>query len=595
MSHLPNIPAARFTQARPNAAIPPDWLPYPYIDTLYDYTAYLSPTEPIASLPAGNLPVGEVAIIGAGAGGMAAAYELHRAGIKVTVLEATHRIGGRTWSQMFDRRGNAPPLWGELGAMRVPLSNKLFWYYAGQLGVKTGSFPDPGVAPTLLYYENRAYPWQPNQPPPGPFKQIQADFGAFAGQFIEKVWTPWYNGGAEPDRAQVIAAWQSYIDRYCNTSVYDALMAGLPQWTNREMDAFSALGVGSGGFGTQYRVGNLELLRNMLNKWEYEQQLIVGWQGDDGRFIPDGINGLTHLLYRKPVRMPNGKSASLESLRAVKSNSTVTKIEREGDPTSRALRVHWIDTLTHRRRSKSFAAVIVAVPTRSMEIDLGLTLPHGDDIDIGNEDVKNAMRSAYLIGSSKMLIRTKTKFWLDARGKPRPDMPQTIQTDELPRGIYCLDYPHTKQGVVIISYTWGDDSTKLTSVEPVARFKRFREIITRIHPAFGKELVPAHGDADILNVDWEDTPHYYGAFKLQLPGQERLLHAAYYQFLSVLDPDSDKGVYFAGDSVSWSGGWVEGALQTGINAACAVAQHLGATLRDNSPLTQNPHLYHYDK
>lgn len=592
MPYIPNLTVTRFAQARPTPVIPPDWLPYPYIDTLYDYTAYMNPDEPIAFFPAGKRPAGEVAIIGAGAGGMVAAYELLRAGIPVTVLEATNRIGGRTWSQMFDRRGGAPPLWAELGAMRVPLSSKLFWRYAKQFGAQTGAFPDPGIAPTLLYYQNQAYPWQPNQPPPGPFKQIQDDFETFAGQFIARVWTPWYNGGGAPDWSQVSAAWQAYIDQYRNTSVYDALLAGLPQWTNREMDAFSALGVGSGGFGTLYRVGQLELLRNLLNKWEYEQQLIVGWQGDDGKFIPDGINGLTHLLYRKPVPLSNARSASLESLGAVKRNSTVTKIERV--PQSGELRVRWTDNLTRRRRAKTFAAVIVAVPTRAMELDLGLTLPQGDAVDLGAQDIKNAMRTSYLIGSSKMLIRTKTKFWLDSKGQPRPDMPQTIQTDELPRGIYCLDYPHTKQGVVIISYTWGDDSTKLTSVEPVARFNQFREIITRIHSGFGKQLVPAHGDADILNVDWENTPHYYGAFKLQLPGQERLVHAAYYQFLSVLDPGSDKGVYFAGDSVSWSGGWVEGALQTGLNASCAAALRLGATLRDKSPLTQNPALYRYD-
>lgn len=589
MSHIPNLPHAQYAQARPNAAVPPDWLPTSYIDTLYDYTAYVNPDEPIASLPTNG---SEVAIIGAGAGGMVAAYELHRAGIQVTVLEATHRIGGRTWSEMFKRQPNMPPVWAEMGAMRVPLSNRLFWYYANQLGAKTGAFPDPGIAPTLLYYENQTYPWLSNQPPPGPFQQIQIDFGAFAMQFMEKVWTPWYNGGGEPDRAALIAAWQSYIDRYRNTSVYDAVMAGLPKWTNTEMDAFSALGVGSGGFGTQYRVGNLELLRNMLNKWEYEQQLIVGWQSDDGKFIPDGINGLTHLLYRKAVSLPNGKTASLKSLGAVKLNSRVNRIER--DAKTGKLRVHWTDNVSHRRRSKTFGAVIVAVPTRAMEIDLGLTLPQGNAVDLGDQDVKNAMRVAYLIGSSKMLIRTKSKFWLDAGGNPRPDMPQTIQTDELPRGIYCLDYPHTQQGVVVISYTWGDDSTKLTSVEPAARFKLFREIISRIHPAFGKQLVPANGDADILNVDWENTPHYYGAFKLHLPGQERLLHAAYYQFLSVLESQADKGVYFAGDSVSWSGGWVEGALQTGINAACAAAQHLGATLRDRSPLTQDPNLYTYE-
>jgi tryptophan 2-monooxygenase len=230
-----------------------------------------------------------------------------------------------------------------------------------------------------------------------------------------------------------------------------------------------------------------------------------------------------------------------------------------------------------------------------MQIDIGMTLPQGNAVDVGSENVKNTMRDLYVIGSSKMLIRTASKFWLDANGKARDDIPQSLQTDELPRGVYCLDYPHTGEGVVIISYTWGDDSTRLSAIEPVERFRKFKEILTRICPPFGESLVPANGDRDILNVDWEATQHYYGAFKLQLPGQEHLVQSSYYHFLSVLDPASDRGVYLAGDSVSWSGGWVEGALQTGVNAACAVAKRLGGTLREDSPLSQNAKRYNYGK
>jgi tryptophan 2-monooxygenase len=40
------------------------------------------------------------------------------------------------------------------------------------------------------------------------------------------------------------------------------------------------------------------------------------------------------------------------------------------------------------------------------------------------------------------------------------------------------------------------------------------------------------------------------------------------------DPDWNSGVYLAGDSVSFSGGWVEGALQTGIQAAICAIEHI---------------------
>jgi tryptophan 2-monooxygenase len=103
--------------------------------------------------------------------------------------------------------------------------------------------------------------------------------------------------------------------------------------------------------------------------------------------------------------------------------------------------------------------------------------------------------------------------------------------------------------------------------------------------------VPLHGE--ILTVDRDREPFYHGAFNLQYPGQEADLQAAYFQFLSVLDRDLDTGVYLAGDSVSWSGVWVEGALHTGINAACAAAKRLGGVLSPDSPLSQNPALDDY--
>jgi tryptophan 2-monooxygenase len=234
------------------------------------------------------------------------------------------------------------------------------------------------------------------------------------------------------------------------------------------------------------------------------------------------------------------------------------------------------------------SAVIVATTTRSMEITLGLTRPGSA---IAPDRVKDALRDLHMIDSSKMFIRTGTKFWLDARGGPIPGIPQNIQTDELPRGVYCLDYPQTDNGVVLMSYTWGDDSDKLLGLDVPTRFRKFKEVLGRINPRFAEGPVPVGGE--ILSIDWEAEPYYYGAFKLQYPGQEPAIHAAYYQFLSVLDPSADAGVYLAGDGVSWSGGWTEGALQTGLNAACAAARRLGGTLPPHSPLTQDPHRHHY--
>ncbi len=146
-----------------------------------------------------------------------------------------------------------------------------------------------------------------------------------------------------------------------------------------------------------------------------------------------------------------------------------------------------------------------------------------------------------------------------------------IQTDELCRGLYCLNYPGTDHGVVLVSYTWGDDSTKLLAIRDAEqRFCVLMDSLKRISPELAERLVEE--TIRVSNVDWELEPYYYGAFKLNQPGQDVWNQSMYYQFLSVLDRKSDTGVYLAGDSVSWSGGWIEGALQTGTNAAAAVVQ-----------------------
>ncbi|HKR11537.1 MAG TPA: NAD(P)/FAD-dependent oxidoreductase [Pyrinomonadaceae bacterium] len=545
-----------------------EFIAWPFVDTLYDYTQILNST-PLASFPSGP-PQNPVFIVGAGAAGMVAAYELLRAGIVPIVLEASDRIGGRNWSQDFQGSN----LFAEMGAMRVPVSNKVFWHYAGpgMFNLQTGPFPDPGVVPTNLYYENTLYDWKPGTLPPSPFTKITADFYGFMGPLLKNIWTPWMQ--EPPDLSQVQKVWQSYIDRYANMSVFEALRQGIPQWTTEDFTAFGALGVGTGGFGPFFTVDFLEMLRLLVNQFETSQ-----------KFIVDGFSQLTWNFYTQPVTMPNGTKESLQSLNAVLFNAPVSSV---GPGTGTNPSITYLDPNSKSPITTDASAIIVANTTRSMQISLGLTILEKPVI---SQPVRNALRDLHMMDTSKMFIRTATKFWLDKNGQPVPGIPQTIQTDELPRGVFCLDYPTTQNGIVLISYTWGDDSSKLLGLDVPARFETFKNILNIINPQFAQFLVPLNNE--ILNVDWQAEPYYFGGYKLQNPGQEPYIKAANYQFLDVLNPSVDTGIYLAGDGVSWSGGWTEGALQTGLNAACAAAQRIGGTVVADSPLTQDPNRYDY--
>jgi monoamine oxidase len=92
-----------------------------------------------------------VVILGAGIAGLVSAYELKRAGYRVTVLESRNRIGGRVWSirggDKVEQIGRpdqfasfAPGLYFNAGAARIPSTHRVILGYARRFGVKLETF-----------------------------------------------------------------------------------------------------------------------------------------------------------------------------------------------------------------------------------------------------------------------------------------------------------------------------------------------------------------------------------------------------------------------------------------------------------------------
>jgi monoamine oxidase len=92
-----------------------------------------------------------VVILGAGIAGLVSAYELRRAGYRVTVLEARDRIGGRVWTV---RKGDrivqtgrpdqlvrfSPGLYFNAGPQRIPSTHRVILGYARKFGVALEPF-----------------------------------------------------------------------------------------------------------------------------------------------------------------------------------------------------------------------------------------------------------------------------------------------------------------------------------------------------------------------------------------------------------------------------------------------------------------------
>ena len=92
-----------------------------------------------------------VVVLGAGIAGLVAAYELRRAGYRVTVLEARDRVGGRVWTvrggdpivqagRADQRAAFDQGLYFNAGAARIPTTHRVILGYARQFGVALEPF-----------------------------------------------------------------------------------------------------------------------------------------------------------------------------------------------------------------------------------------------------------------------------------------------------------------------------------------------------------------------------------------------------------------------------------------------------------------------
>ena len=514
----------------------------------------------LGELPAERLGQ-EVAIVGAGMAGMVAAYELMKLGLKPVVYEAS-RMGGRLRSQAFEGGQGAI---AELGGMRFPASSTAFFHYVNRLGLKTQPFPNPltpAAGCTVIDLEGQTH-----------WGRTLADLPPLFGEVAE-AWAQALEAGAgfnglqqalrERDAAKLKALWNRLVPLWDDRTFYDfvATSKAFSRLSFQHREVFGQVGFGTGGWDSDFPNSMLEILRVVLTGCDENQHLIVGGVQQ----VPLGL--WHHAPATSELRhWPAG--TTLACLHHGAPRPGVTAIARAA---SNELAV--TDTWGNTRR---YPAVLTTCQSWLLTTQIAV-----EEALFSQKHWMALDRTRYM-QSSKTFVMVDRPFWNDLRDegvrKGWPQMGMTL-TDRLTRGTYLFDNGPDQPGVICLSYAWMGDALKMLPHDTKRRVQLALQALEKIYPDVD---IASHIIGDPISVSWEADPHFLGAFKGALPGHYRYNHRMYSHFMQDGFAATERGIFLAGDDVSFTPAWVEGAVQTSLNAVWGIVKHLGGRTHAANP------------
>jgi len=498
----------------------------------------------------------EVAIVGAGIAGVVAAYELMKLGLRPVVYEAS-KIGGRLRSQPFEGSGGVI---AELGGMRFPVSSTSFWHYVTLLGLASEPFPNPltpAAGSTVIDIEGRTH-----------YCRTLADLPPLFGE-VAAAWDEALQQGAgfsglqqalrERDVPRLKALWNALVPLWDDRTFYDfvATSKAFERLSFHHREVFGQVGFGTGGWDSDFPNSMLEILRVVLTGCDENQRLIVG-----------GAQGLPRGLWahapRSPTYWPAG--TTLASLHSGAPRAGVQRIARAADG-QLAVTDCWGDT-------RHYAAVLATCQSWLLTTQIDC------EESLFSHKMWMALDRTRYMQSSKTFVMVDRPFWKDIDAETGRDVMSMTLTDRLTRGTYLFDHGPGRPGVICLSYAWMSDALKMLPHPPEKRVRLALDALRKIYP---KVDIASHIVGDPITVSWEADPHFLGAFKGALPGHYRYNQRMYAHFMQQGIPAAQRGIFIAGDDVSWTPAWAEGAVQTALNAVWGILTHFGGRTHAANP------------
>jgi len=407
----------------------------------------------------------KVVIVGAGTAGLAAGYELKRAGHTVVILEAQQRAGGRVYTL---RDPFTDGLYAEVGAMRIPRAHTLTMEYISKFGLQTNDFTMDN--PKGYYYMGgkkvRASEAAADPALLG-FDVSEKEKGQTASQMYMKAIQPLIdilekNGDA---------AWDEIIAKYDQYSTREFLEVN--GWSEGMIEMFGLLANQESVMNSSF----LELFRE-----------------DSGNFYTDMVE-----IRGGTDRLPHSFLPELKE--DIRFGAKMIAMDQSPDDVT----IHYQTSAGKFTETGDYAIITAPFPV----------LRHVEVLKPFTRAKQRAIRQLHYDASAKILFQCKRRFWEEDDGI----FGGGTLTDLPIRNLYYPDHGReTGRGIILASYTWSEDAQRWGSLKPEDRIVQALDDVAEIHPQITREFEVG------TSWMWHDDEFAGGAFALFDPGQQTLLH-----------------------------------------------------------------------
>ncbi len=436
--------------------------------------------------------------------------------------------------------------------MRFPVSSRAFYHYVDLVGCESAPFPNPltpAAGSTVIDLEGETLFARSLDDLPPLYREVAEAYAAALEEGAR--FSEIRAAMQDRDAARVKALWDPLVAAWDERTFYDFVVSSeaFRRLSFRHREVFGQVGFGTGGWDSDFPNSMLEILRVNLCGLD-----------DDQRYIVGGVEQVPLRLWRQPAacaHWPEG--TSLARLNGGATRGRAIRIRRDAESGRLAVTDRW-------GREDLYEAVLVTCQSHL------LTTSIETDEALFDQKLWMALDRTRYMQAAKTFVMADRPFWKDldpATG--RPVMSMTL-TDRITRGTYLFDNGPDRPAAICLSYSWMTDALKVLPLEAEKRVDLALAALAKIYPGVD---VASHIRGNPICVSWERDENFLGAFKGALPGHYRYNHRMYGHFMQADLPPEQRGIFLAGDGISWTPAWVEGAAQTALNAVWGIMRHFG--------------------